>query len=326
MMLKLYPEIKPNKDQLVDVGDGHKIFVEESGSASGIPLVFLHGGPGAGCDPVHRRYCDPSKYRIILLDQRGCGRSEPHASLENNTIQKLVADLEVIRDTLGIKKWVLMGGSWGTTVALLYAQTFPDQVLGMILRGVFLGRRQDIDWLYKVGTSRIFPDYWQDFIQHISKSEQKDVIAAYYKRLKGNDELARMSAAKAWACWEAKTATLEPNQNVVEYLTSPHIALSLALISAHYFTNLCFLEEGQLLQNAHKLNGIPGIIVHGRYDMLCPLENAWALQNQWADCELNVIRDAGHSANEAGIIDALVRATKQIHQELSHDCTDPAGN
>jgi len=324
-MQKLYPEIKPNRNYHLEVGDGHRLYVEECGSDDGIPLIYLHGGPGAGCDPSHRRYCDPEKYRIILLDQRGCGRSEPHGSLQNNTTQALIADLEVVREHIGLKKWVLMGGSWGTTLALAYAQTHPERVMGLILRGVFLGRQQDIDWLYSDGTRRVFPDYWQEFISPIARSERDDLLNAFYRRLTGQDELARMAAAKAWSCWEAKTATLEPNHEVVEHLSAPHIALSMARISAHYFVNQCFLAEGQLLKNAHKLANIPGIIVHGRYDMLCPLENAWALQNEWASCELHVIRDAGHASSEAGIVDGLIRATREMHQELTHDCTDPAG-
>ena len=325
-MQQLYPEIKPNEKFHVDVGDGQRIYVEECGSEDGIPLVYLHGGPGAGCESSHRRLCDPEKYRIILLDQRGCGRSEPHASIDNNTTADLVADLQVIREHLNITKWVLMGGSWGTTLALAYAQAHPENTLGLILRGVFLGRKEDIDWLYAEGTRRVFPDYWKEFIHPIPKDEQDDLVKAFYKRLTGKDELARMAAAKAWSCWEGRTATLEPNHSLVDHLAAPHIALSMARISAHYFANNCFLEENQLLENASKLKGIPGIIVHGRYDMLCPVENAWSLQQAWPDCELHVIRDAGHAGSEAGIVDGLVRATKEMHQELTHDCTDPAGN
>lgn len=325
-MQKLYPDIKPNQKYNLDVGDGHTLYVEESGSEDGLPVVYLHGGPGAGSHKSNRRYFDPEKYRIILFDQRGAGRSEPHASLEANTTQKLIADLEVIREHLNVDKWVVMGGSWGSTLALAYAQAHNDRVLGLILRGVFLGRREDIEWLYSDGTRRVFPDHWQEFILPIPEEEREDLIKAYLSRLTGQDELARMAAAKAWANWEAKTATLEPNPNVVETLSSPHIALSMSRISAHYFANYCFLEENQLLDNAHLLDDIPGIIVHGRYDMLCPLENAWTLQSQWKSCELHAVRDAGHSASEAGIIDALVKATKEMQQLITHDCTDPAGN
>lgn len=315
-MQPLYPEIKHNQTYQLKTDDGHDVYYEESGSMDGIPVIFLHGGPGAGCSSVHRRYFDPEKYRIILMDQRGCGRSNPHASLENNTTQHLIKDIEAIRDALGIKKWVVMGGSWGVTLALAYAENNPQQVLGMILRGVFLGRKQDIDWLYRDGTRRIFPDYWQEFVQPIPKNEQDDIVSAFHKRLTGQNELAKMGAAKAWSFWEAKVATLEPNSSVVDHFSNPHLAIGMARISTHYFLNHCFLEENQLIQNAHQLKGIPGIIVHGRYDMLCPLENAWTLQSVWQDSEIHIIRDAGHSATELGIIDALVRATKTMAKEL----------
>jgi len=325
-MQPLYPEIKPNQTYTLETDDGHQVYYEESGTLEGIPLVFLHGGPGAGCSPEHRRYCDPEKYRMILVDQRGCGRSTPHAELENNTTELLIKDLEAIRHQLKIDKWVVMGGSWGVTLALAYAENHPQQVLGMILRGVFLGRREDIDWLYKDGTRRIFPDYWKEFVHPIPKNEQDDIVSAFHKRLTGQNELAKMGAAKAWSFWEAKVATLEPNHSLVDHFANPHLAMGMARISTHYFLNNCFLEENQLLQNAHQLKGIPGIIVHGRYDMLCPVENAWSLQSVWQDAEIRIIRDAGHSATEAGIIDGLVRACKSMYQELKHDCSDPTSN
>lgn len=325
-MQPLFPEIKPNQSYALDTGDGHSVYYEEAGSLDGIPLVFLHGGPGGGCSPTHRRYCDPEKYRMILIDQRGCGRSTPHASLENNTTQHLIQDIEAIREKLGIEKWVVMGGSWGVTLALAYAETYPQQVMAMILRGVFLARKQDVDWFYQDGTNRIFPDYWKEFVQPIPENEQQDIVSAFYKRLTGQNELAKMGAAKAWSYWEGKVATLEPNKDLDEHFANPHLAMGMARISAHYFHNNCFLEENQLLDNAHQLKGIPGIIIQGRYDMLCPVENAWTLQNVWQDSDLRIIRDAGHSASEPSIVDALVRATKSIYQELQHDCTDPTSN
>ncbi|MBV1909565.1 MAG: prolyl aminopeptidase [Kangiellaceae bacterium] len=325
-MQPLYPEIKSNQTYTLETDDGHQVYYEESGSIDGIPLVLLHGGPGAGCTPRYRRYSDPEKYRVILVDQRGSGRSTPHAELENNTTQHLIKDLEAIRQNLGIEKWVVMGGSWGVTLALAYAETHPQQVLGMILRGTFLGRKQDIDWLYSDGTRRIFPDYWQEFVQPIPENEQCDIVSAFHKRLTGQNELAKMGAAKAWSYWEAVVATLEPNHSLVDSFSNPHLAIGMARISTHYFINKCFLEENQLLDNAHQLKGIPGIIIHGRYDMLCPVENAWSLQAVWPDAEVRIIRDAGHSATEAGIIDALVRATKTMYQELKHDCSDPTSN
>ncbi len=325
-MQKLYPDIKPNQRYDINVDSGHTLYVEESGTPSGIPVVYLHGGPGAGNHKSARRLFDPEKYRIILCDQRGAGRSKPHASLDANTTEHLINDLEVIRKHLNVEKWVVMGGSWGATLALAYSQAYPQNVLGIILRGVFLGRKQDIEWLYHNGTSRVFPDYWKDFQGAIPLAEQDDLIKAYHNRLTGSDELARMASAKAWAVWEGKVGTLEPNPDVVELLSSPHTALSMARISAHYFLNHCFLAENQILDNMDKIQEIPSIIVHGRYDMICPLENAWTLQNHWKSSELHIVRDAGHSTSEPGIIDALVKATKEMHQVITHDCTDSAGN
>ncbi len=315
-MQPLYPEIKPNRSDYLDTKDGHQVYYEEAGSLDGIPVVFLHGGPGAGTTSVHRRYCDPEKYRMILVDQRGCGRSTPHGAIENNTTQDLIKDLEAIRERLGIERWVVMGGSWGATLALLYAESHPKQVMGLILRGVFLGRQQDIHWLYQEGTRRIYPDYWQEFVQIIPENERQNIVKAFYKRLTGQNELAKMGAAKAWAVWEARVATLEPNQALVNQFSNPHLAVAMAKISSHYFAHDCFIEENQIIDNADKLEGIPGIIVQGRYDMLCPLENAWSLQSAWQDSEIHTIRDAGHSASEAGIIDALVRATKSMAERL----------
>ncbi|MDH5434343.1 MAG: prolyl aminopeptidase, partial [Gammaproteobacteria bacterium] len=291
----------------------------------GLPVICLHGGPGTGSEASFRRYFDPEKYRIIVFDQRGSGRSEPHASIENNTTQKLLEDIEAIREHFKIDKWMLLGGSWGSTLALVYAETYPDRVSGLILRGVFLGRQQDLDWLYKDGLNRIFPDYWQQFIQPLEKEERTHLIKAFYQKLTGEDELARMGAAKAWCRFEAKSSTLNPNSDVLSHLVSPHLALGKALISTHYFLNNCFIEKNQILNNAKKLIEIPGIIVHGRYDVICPLENAWTLQQEWENCELHVVRDAGHSAHEAGIIDALVKATKEMHQLITNDCSDTAG-
>ena len=325
-MQRLYPEIKPNQTYFLETDDGHKVYYEESGSVDGLPMVVLHGGPGAGTSADHRRYSNPEKYRVILIDQRGCGHSTPHSGLENNTTQHLIDDIEAIRESLNIDKWVVMGGSWGVTLGLAYAQAHPKQVLGLILRGAFLGRQQDIDWLYKDGTRRIYPDYWQEFTQAIPEDEKDDIISAFHKRLNGKNELAKMGAAKAWSSWEVKVATLEPNRALEEHFSSPHLAMGMARISTHYFINNCFFEENQLLKNAHQLNGIPGIIIHGRYDMLCPVENAWTLGSVWPDAEIRIIRDAGHSATEAGIIDALVRATKSMYQELKRDCSDSASD
>ena len=305
----LYPRIKPYATHRLEVDPPHVLHVEESGIPHGIPILFVHGGPGAGCMPYHRTFFDPEAYRIILFDQRGCGRSAPHAELEGNTTQALVADMEKIREKLGIEQWVLFGGSWGSTLSLVYAETHPERVMGLILRGVFLCRKQEIDWFYEGGAARIFPDHWQEFVSVIPEEERDNFVAAYYKRLTGENELARMAAAKAWSKWEGQTSTLQPSKSVVGNFTEPYTAMSLSRIECHYFMHNSFLEPNQILDNADKLAGIPGVIVQGRYDVVCPMQSAWELYNAWPDSELDIIPDAGHSATERGIVDALVRAT-----------------
>ncbi|MBX2857081.1 MAG: prolyl aminopeptidase [Cellvibrionaceae bacterium] len=313
----LYPDIKPYATHALAVDNIHTLHVEECGSKSGIPVLFLHGGPGSGCRSLYRRYFDPDKYRIILYDQRGAGRSSPHACLEDNTTQHLLDDIEKIRQHLKVEQWMLLGGSWGSTLALLYAQRQPEKVLSMILRGVFLGRQQDLQWFYQGGAARIFPDYWSEFIQPIRTGERDNIIQAYYKQLSSANEIARMHAAKAWSLWEGRCATLRPSPEVVSVFSEPHLALSLALIETHFFVNHCFIEENQILQHSDALKDIPGVIIHGRYDMVCPLENAVSLYNQWPDAQLQIIRDAGHSAQEPGIVDALVKATDKMAKQLS---------
>ena len=248
-MQTLYPQIKPHARHDLAVDETHMLYVDESGSPEGLPVVFIHGGPGAGCDAQSRRYFDPNLYRIVTFDQRGCGRSTPHASLENNTTWDLVADLERIRKHLGIDKWVLFGGSWGSTLALAYAQTHPERVHGLILRGIFLCRPQEIEWFYQAGASRLFPDYWQDYIAPIPLDERDDLLSAFHKRLTGNDQIAQMHAAKAWSTWEGRTATLRPNPLVVDRFSEPQRALSIARIECHYFTNNAFLEPNQLIRD-----------------------------------------------------------------------------
>ena len=311
-MLIMYPDIKSYDKRHIKVDSLHHIYVEQSGNPDGIPVLFVHGGPGGGCSKQDRSFFDPDKFRIILFDQRGSGQSTPHAELENNTTQHLIADMEQIRATLGIERWLLFGGSWGSTLSLLYAEEYPGNVLGLILRGIFLCRQQDLRWFYQDGASRIFPDYWEDFVELIPEEERGDMIGAYYRRLTGSNELAKMGAAKAWALWEGHCATLRPNHEVVDDFTGPHKAVSLSRIEAHYFVNDCFIEENQIIKNASKLEGIPGIIVHGRYDAICPLDNAFALHRVWHDSEIHIIRDAGHSSREPSIIDALVRATRDM--------------
>ncbi len=308
----LYPKIKPFRTQMLPVTDRHQLYVEESGKPDGLPVLFVHGGPGGGCSADDRRFFDPEIYRIILFDQRGSGRSTPHASLEGNNSQALLQDMEVLRKHLGLKQWLLFGGSWGSTLSLLYAQSFPERVLGMVLRGIFLCRPQDIHWFYQFGASLIFPDYWEDFLKPIPATERDNLLHAYYQRLTGDNELERMSCAKAWSVWEARCATLRPNADVIEAFADPHHALAMARIEAHYFQHHAFMDDDQILSNTDRLEGIPGIIVHGRYDMVCPLENAQTLHHRWHDSELHIVRDAGHSSREPGTIDALVRATRAM--------------
>jgi proline iminopeptidase len=318
-MQTLYPDIAPYQQHELKVDEIHTLYVEECGEPDGIPVLFVHGGPGSGCSKRDRRFFDPERYRIILFDQRGAGRSAPHAELRNNTTPRLIEDMEAIRQYLGVDQWVLFGGSWGAALSLLYAQSHAERVLGLILRGVFLCRPQDLRWFYQEGASRVFPDFWEDFVSPIPVHERESIIAAYYKRLTGANELAKMAAAKAWATWEGRCATLKANHDVVDGFSAPHTALSLARIEAHYFINNSFIGPNQILDNAHRLEDIPGIIIHGRYDMVCPLDNALALHRAWADSDLHIIRDAGHSSEEQSIVDALVKATHTMARLVSGD-------
>jgi proline iminopeptidase len=279
-------------------------------------VLFLHGGPGSGCEPYHRRFFDPARYRIVLFDQRGCGRSTPHAELQGNTTGALVADIEAIREHLGIGRWLVFGGSWGSTLALAYGQAHPQRVTGLILRGIFLCREREIHWFYQEGAGRIFPDYWQDFLAPIPEAERGDLVAAYYRRLTGDNELARLAAAKAWSIWEGRSASLLPNESIVSHVGSPHTALSMARIECHYFVNRAFLEPDQLLREMPRIAHIPGLIVHGRYDLICPLESAWELHRAWPGSELQIVPDAGHAASEPGIRAALVAATDRFAERL----------
>ncbi|TBV15810.1 prolyl aminopeptidase [Stutzerimonas kirkiae] len=315
-MQSLFAEIKPYARHELAVEDPHVLYVDESGMPDGLPVLFVHGGPGGGCDASSRRFFDPTLYRIVTFDQRGCGRSTPHASLENNTTAHLIADMERIREHLGIEQWVLFGGSWGSTLSLAYAQAHPGRVLGLVLRGIFLCRPQEFQWFYQEGASRLFPDYWEDYLAPIAEEERGDLMRAFYQRLTGSDQIAQLHAAKAWSGWEGRTATLRPNPQLVDSFTDAHRALSMARIECHYFVNDAFLEADQLLRDMPKIAHLPGIIVHGRYDVICPLDNAWALYRAWPGSELQIIRDAGHSASEPGITDALVRATQDLALRL----------
>ncbi len=316
-MRTLYPELHPYVQHTLKVDPPHQLHVEECGNPEGLPVVFLHGGPGSGCESYHRRFFDPDRYRIVLFDQRGSGRSTPHAALEGNTTQALVADMEAIREHLGIDRWVVFGGSWGSTLGLVYAETHPGRVSALVLRGIFLCRPHEIRWFYQEGANRLFPDYWEEYLAPIPEAEQGDLLHAFHRRLTGSNEVSRMAAAKAWSLWEGRTANLRTNPAVVEHFGNPYTALSLARIECDYFVHNAFLEENQILRDAHRLTNIPGYIIHGRYDVVCPVENAWELSRAWPQATLEIIPDAGHSAAEPGITDALVRATDEIAERLA---------
>ncbi|MEA1890620.1 MAG: prolyl aminopeptidase [Pseudomonadota bacterium] len=307
-MRQLYPDIRPNQTWHLQRGN-HRLYIEECGNSKGIPVIFLHGGPGTGCFPAHRRFFDPEKYRIVLFDQRGCGRSTPHCSLEQNTTWHLVDDIEAIRQFLDINKLVLFGGSWGSSLALAYAQTFPNVVAAMILRGVFLCREQEIQWFYQSGTDKFYPEYWQDFISLVDDEQRDDMVAAYHQMLTSENELTRMAAARSWVLWESRCSELAFHEKSGDQQKNNPAALAMATIENHYFTNNSFFSANQLLENIESLADIPSIIVHGRYDTICPLQNAWQLHRAWNGSELNIIPATGHSAFEAGNIDALIKAS-----------------
>ena len=320
-MQQLYPELKPYREFFLPVTHGHSLYVELCGNPQGMPVVVIHGGPGGGCGPSSRRFFDPNDYHIILLDQRGAGRSLPHASLEANTTQHLIEDFELLRCELGISKWLLFGGSWGATLALAYAQAHPNRVLGLILRGVFLGRQKDVDWIYEAGgASRMFADYWQVFQKPLINTDAEatgEMVNTYHKLLCGADELKRFAAAKAWAAWEGSIATLNPRPHLGNDFSDGHFALALARIECHYFVNQCFFESNQLLKNMYKISHLPGIIVHGRYDMICPAEQAFEVHALWQACQLHIVRDAGHAQQEPGIVDNLIKATREFAVKLA---------
>ncbi|GAA1782157.1 prolyl aminopeptidase [Leucobacter iarius] len=312
----LYPAIEPNRSGLLPVGDGHEVFWEESGNPAGKPVVFLHGGPGGGCSPDHRRYFDPARYRIVLFDQRGCGRSIPHASapdadLSTNTTWHLVADIERLREHLGIDRWQVFGGSWGSTLALAYAQTHADRVTELVLRGIFTLRRSEIDWFYQEGASQLFPDVWEEYLSVIPEAERGDLVAAYHRRLFDADPAVHTPVGVAWTVWEHSTIRLIPDSAAIAAArTDTAMAVAFARIENHYFSNGGWMEDGQLIRDAaEKLAGIPGVIVQGRYDACTPATTAWDLHRAWPEASFEMIPDAGHAASEPGIVDALVRAT-----------------
>ena len=270
-----------------------------------------------GCEPWHRQFFNPSLYRIVLFDQRGCGRSIPHAELAGNTTPALLSDMEHIRKHLGIERWLVFGGSWGSTLGLLYAEHYPDRVLGLVLRGIFLCRPEDISWFYQAGASRLFPDYWRDFVAPVEEGRRGDMVRAYHELLTGDDEVTRLAAARAWSVWEGRTSTLMPKEELVAHFAGSHVALSMARIECHYFINQAFIEPDQIIRQAHRLAGLPGVIVHGRYDVVCPVDQAFALHEAWSGSRLHIIPGAGHSAGEPAIADALIRAADEFAERLS---------
>jgi len=304
-----YPPIEPYETGMLDVGDGHLIRYERVGTPGAKPAVFLHGGPGGGISPEHRRLFDPARYDLMLFDQRGCGQSQPHAGLDANTTWHLVADIERLRERVGVDRWLVFGGSWGSTLALAYAQKHPERVSELVLRGIYTVTRAELQWYYQFGVSEMFPDKWEKFQAPIPEAERGDMIAAYRKRLTSDDPVARIEAARAWSVWEGETITLLPNPALAETHADDHFALAFARLENHYFVHDAWLEDGQLLRDAHKLHGIPGVIVHGRYDMPCPARYAWALHRAWPEAEFHLIEGAGHAYSEPGILDQLLRAT-----------------
>ncbi|HET7604674.1 MAG TPA: prolyl aminopeptidase [Sphingomicrobium sp.] len=310
----LYPEIKPYQTGMLDVGDGHSLYWELSGNPDGKPVVFLHGGPGGGSSPDHRRQFNPDKYKILVFDQRGCGKSTPYASLEHNTTWDLVEDIEKLRTQVSkVDKWQVFGGSWGSTLSLAYAETHPERVTELVLRGIFLFDQYEIDWMYKEGgASQVYPDKFAEFLAAIPEGERGDLVEAYRKRLTSGDKAEQLAAAQAWSKWEGDIVTLLPSPSTIEHFTAPATAVAVARIENHYMANHGWLEQGQLLEGAKKLRGIPGVIVQGRHDTCTPPMAAWLLKQAWPEVELNIIPDAGHLFSEPGNLDALVRATDKF--------------
>ncbi|MCP3054716.1 prolyl aminopeptidase [Aurantimonas marianensis] len=311
---KPFPGIEPYKTGRLDVGDGHQLYYELCGNPQGLPVVFLHGGPGSGASSQHRRLFDPARYRILLFDQRGCGRSTPLGRLDENTTWHLVADMERLRALLGVKRWLLFGGSWGATLALAYAETHPERVAGMILRGVFTGRRSELDWFYERGANRLFPDRWEDLVGQIPAAEQDDIVAAYRQRLTHADRAVRAAAARAWTNWESATVMLRQAR------TSEHgnggavsdATIAFARIENHYFYHDLWLKEGQLIRDAHRLAEIPGVIVQGRYDVITPAVTSWQLAQAWPKADYRMVEGAGHAFAEPGILHELLEATDRF--------------
>ena len=314
-MNSLYPEINPYNEFHLKVSDIHTIFVEESGNPNGKPVIFLHGGPGGGIEPIYRQYFNPEKWRIIIFDQRGCGQSTPHAELQENTTWDLVSDIEQIRTHLNIEQWVVFGGSWGSTLSLSYAIKHPNRCKGLILRGIFLLREKEIKWFYQEGCSFIYPDAWEHYINVIPQSERHDLVRAFYKRLTSNNQKIRHEAAKAWSIWEASTSKLFQSNKSLHHFENPKVAEAFARIECHYFINKGFFkEDGWILNQIDSIKDIPAVIVQGRYDVVCPMLSAWDLHKKWPQAEFKIIQDAGHSMTEDGIRSELINATNIFNQ------------
>ncbi|MGA9342667.1 MAG: prolyl aminopeptidase [Rhodanobacteraceae bacterium] len=309
----LYPEIEPFDSGFLEVSELHRVYYEQCGNPEGKPAVFLHGGPGAGCNAKCRRFFDPAAYRIVLFDQRGCGRSTPHAELTDNTTGDLVSDIERLREHLGVPRWQVFGGSWGSTLALAYAQTHPECVSELVLRGIFMLRRFELEWFYQKGCDALFPDAWEPYLAQIPIAERDDMMKAYYLRLTSNDSETRLSAARAWSVWEASTSFLLSNEGYISGSAQDEFALAFARIECHYFVNAGFFErDDQLLRDAARLAGIPAVIAQGRYDVVCPMRSAWDLHRAWPQADLRIVPDAGHSAFEPGITHELIEATDRF--------------
>ncbi|MFC5740083.1 prolyl aminopeptidase [Dyella tabacisoli] len=316
-MREQYPEIEPYRTQRLSVDDIHNLYIEECGNPDGLPVVFLHGGPGAGISAYHRRFFDPKRYRIVLFDQRGAGKSTPNAELRNNTTWHLVADIEAIRQHLGIEQWVVFGGSWGSTLALAYAQTHPERTMALVLRGIFLGRPDELRWFNEMsgGASWIFPERWAHYLAHIPSEERDNLIEAYWRRLDSEDEAVRLAAAQAWGYWEGGSTTLLHDPNEPGNFEDPQLSLNLARAEAHYFRHGVFLEPDQLLRGVERIRHIPATIVQGRYDIICPMRSAYDLAQAWPEADFHVVL-AGHSAADPAIVDALVNATDALADRL----------
>ncbi|OQO90359.1 prolyl aminopeptidase [Saccharomonospora piscinae] len=326
---ELYPAISPHARGMLEVGDGNRVYWEVSGNPEGRPAVVLHGGPGSGSDPLTRRHFDPARYRVVQFDQRGSGRSTPHvgdpaADLSVNTTWHLVADMELLREHLGIDRWLVLGGSWGATLALAYAETHPERVSGLVLRGVFTARSTELDWLYRGGAGHLFPEQWRHYVDVVPPSGRDDPLAAYRELVEGPDRAAAERAAVAWSAWEGAVVSVVPQDGYLRGYSAPAFAVPFARIALHYFSHRAWLDEGQLVRDAHRLAGIPGHIVQGRYDLVCPPVTAFELHRAWPDSTLTMLEGAGHAVTDPGMLAALRRATDALGDEVTGVTGSPA--